>query len=285
MKSIIQLLRVHQYLKNIFIFAPLFFAGKLMDLYLLMNSVVAFIAFSLIASSVYIYNDINDVESDRNHPKKKFRPIASGSTSPTKAKYIQWLLLISGFLVSLLFLSYEVSIVMAMYVAINVLYSKVLKKFALYDISIIATGFVMRLFVGSCATGIELSHWIVIITFFLALFLASSKRRAECSAGRENVLSARKSMDGYSIELIDIILGITATISIVAYIMYSVMGSNEGTNLYLTTMFVLLGFLRFTQILLIEDKGEEPTKVVAKDKQMHIIALLWIISFGVFIYA
>lgn len=271
-------------MKNIFIFAPLFFAGEIFQQDLFLNSIVAFIAFSLIASGVYIYNDIQDVNEDRLHFKKKFRPIASGKISIRKARMYQIALILTSVFISLTFLPLMALWTMLIYVLINVIYSKILKHYALYDIVIIATGFVIRLFIGGIVTGIALSHWIVIITFFLALFLAASKRRAESVSHKTKNIYTRKAIDGYNVELIDIILGITATISIISYIMYAVFGTHLGSNLYLTTVFVLLGFFRFTQILIVEDEGHEPTKVLIKDRQMYIIVTLWALSFGVFIY-
>ena len=169
-------MRPHQYIKNLFIFLPLFFAMKMTDTSLLINAVIAFIAFSLTASAVYTMNDYCDMEEDRKHPKKKNRPLASGAISKAQAMVIMAASGFAGFALMAIH-SLEALAVLAAYVIMNVAYSFYLKHIAILDVTIIATGFVLRLFIGSAVTGIALSMWIVIMTFLLALFLALAKRR------------------------------------------------------------------------------------------------------------
>ena len=176
MKNILILIRPHQYVKNFFIFLPLFFAGQILNPALAINALLAFIAFSFSASAIYILNDYYDIAEDRLHPKKKNRPLASGALSKKTAILLMLLLAASG--IYLMFtVSTHAMVILTGYILLNIAYSFYLKHVAILDISIIAIGFVLRLFVGAAATGIYLSMWIVIMTFLLALFLALAKRR------------------------------------------------------------------------------------------------------------
>ena len=170
-KNIFLLIRPDQYIKNTFIFLPLFFSLKITELNLLINAVFAFFAFSLITSSVYIFNDLHDIEEDCLHPKKKFRPIASRSVTKPQASTIMVLFFVLGLALSYILIPSVIIIVLA-YTVFNILYTLYLKKVAIIDVAIIATGFVMRIFIGSNATGVALSEWIIIMTFLLALFVA-----------------------------------------------------------------------------------------------------------------
>ena len=169
-------MRPHQYIKNLFIFLPLFFALKITDTSLLLHAVIAFIAFSLTASAIYTLNDYHDIEEDRQHPKKKYRPLASGDITKAQAIVIMAVLGIAGFSLMAL-LSMKAVGIMAAYVVMNIAYSFYLKHVAILDVMIIAIGFVLRLFIGSAVTDIPLSMWIVVMTFLLALFMALAKRR------------------------------------------------------------------------------------------------------------
>jgi len=174
--ALTKLMRPHQYIKNLFIFLPLFFALKITDTSLLFNAVIAFIAFSLTASAIYTLNNYHDIEEDRQHPKKKERPLASGAISKSQAITIMSILFMVGFTLMTI-LSLEAAGILLAYVVMNIAYSFYLKHVAILDVVIIAIGFVLRLFIGSAVTDIPLSMWIVIMTFLLALFMALSKSR------------------------------------------------------------------------------------------------------------
>lgn len=279
----LKMMRVHQYLKNIFIFAPLFFAGKIFELDLLTSSLWIFLFFSLVASSIYIINDIIDIEYDKVHKKKKNRPIASGKISLNTAKTACIVLMTAG-LVGLALISINVFLIATGYIVLNLMYTMFLKHIAIVDITIIAIGFVLRLFLGSEGSNIYLSEWIIVTTFFLALFLATAKRRSEILSIEENKSVTRKSIDGYSIEITNMILNTTMTISIVSYLLYTILGQSIIQNLYLTTFFVVLGIFRFLQIVTTTTHAEEPTKVILKDKLIQIIAISWVLSFGILLY-
>ncbi|RUM66229.1 MAG: prenyltransferase, partial [Sulfurospirillum sp.] len=196
-KSIIRLLRPHQYIKNLFIFFPIFFALKITDFDLLFKAFVAFVAFSLVASAIYVLNDYFDIEVDKVHPKKRFRPLASGEISKEQARVIMLVLFILGFFLMSL-LSLKATLFLGLYALMNVAYSIKLKHISIVDTVTIAVGFVLRLFVGSAVTGIVLSKWIVIMVFLLALFLALAKRRDDVLIFLKNGTQSREVIKNYN---------------------------------------------------------------------------------------
>ncbi len=280
MKDIIKLLRPHQYVKNIFIFAPLLFAFSV-DTILILKSIVAFVLFSLVASSIYIFNDLMDIEEDRKHPIKQFRPLASGAISKNQAIRLMALFSIVPLAVSLIF-NYEFFIILVVYFIMNLLYSLKLKHISIIDIFVIAVGFVMRLFAGSVVDDIKLSMWIILMTFLLALFLALSKRRDDVLLSLDGK-ETRKNIDGYNLEFVNASMVLMSGVIIVSYIFYTV--SDAVTTrlnteyLYLTAFFVILGIMRYMQITFVEEQSGNPTKVVLKDRFLQLTILFWLASF------
>lgn len=286
-KNIFKLIRPHQYIKNFFIFAPLFFAAKLVDSHLLLSTVIAFVAFSLAASAVYVFNDYIDIEDDRRHPKKKDRPLASGAISKSQAIIIMSVLSLSG--LGLMFsISTEATAIALAYVVMNIAYSLHLKHIAILDVTIIAIGFVLRLFIGSVATGISLTSWIVVMSFLLALFLALAKRRDDVLIYLDTGKKMRKVIDGYNLQLVDTAMAIMASITIVAYITYTI--SSEVVTrvnseyLYLTSLFVILGIMRYLQIAFVMQESGSPTKIVLKDRFIQLTMLGWVSMFTWILY-
>lgn len=287
MKSMIQLLRVHQYIKNLFILLPLFFALRITDLDLLTHAIAAFVAFSLAASAIYILNDYHDIEEDRQHPKKKNRPLASGAISKAQAIGIMVVLAAVGFWLMHMF-SWSATGILATYVILNIAYSYYLKHIAIVDVVIIAVGFVLRLFVGSAVTGIPLSMWIVVMTFLLALFMALAKRRDDVLIFLETGKKMRRVIDGYNLQFLDTAMAIMASVVIVAYITYTtsseVLSRMHSEYLYLTALFVVLGVLRYLQVAFVLKDSGSPTKIVLKDRFMQFVLFGWIISFAWILY-
>jgi 4-hydroxybenzoate polyprenyltransferase len=284
---IIKLMRPHQYIKNLFIFLPLFFALKITDTGLLFNAFIAFLAFSLTASAIYTLNDYHDIEEDREHPKKKNRPLASGAISKPQAIVIMVVLSIVGFLL-MSTLSLNAVGILLTYVLMNIAYSFYLKHIAILDVSIIAIGFVLRLFIGSLVTGIVLSMWIVVMTFLLALFMALAKRRDDVLIYLDTGKKMRKVIDGYNLQFLDTAMAIMASVVIVAYVSYTttaeVIERVHSQYLYLTAIFVILGIMRYLQIAFVLKDSGSPTKIVLKDKFMQITIFAWIISFAWILY-
>jgi 4-hydroxybenzoate polyprenyltransferase len=280
-------MRPHQYIKNLFIFLPLFFAMKITNTELLFNAFIAFISFSLTASAIYALNDYHDIEEDKHHPKKKNRPLASGAISKSQAIIIMSILFVSGFTLMAL-LSLKAVGILTAYVIMNIAYSYHLKHIAIIDITIIAVGFVLRLFIGSVVTNIPLSMWIVIMTFLLALFMALAKRRDDVLIFMDTGKKMRKVIDGYNLQFLDTAMAIMASVVIVAYIIYTVSPEVTGRlgthNLYLTALFVILGIMRYLQIAFLDQESGSPTNIVLSDRFMQLVLVGWLITFAWILY-
>lgn len=293
MKSnLLKLIRPHQWLKNIFVMIPMFFGGSLLDPLDIRASVVTFFAFSFIASSVYCFNDIIDVEADRRHPVKCKRPIASGAVSLRSA----WALMAVMFILSCGMLclldTYDhfikVGLVIMTYYAMNLLYCSKLKQYAIVDVCIIAFGFVLRVLAGGFATDIVLSKWLVLMTFLLTLFLSFAKRRDDVLRMNETGEPPRKNTIRYNLTFINQAITITASVTLVCYIMYTVspevVGRFHSDLLYLTSVFVLLGLLRYIQITVVDKRSGDPTKMMLRDRFTQCVVLVWALTFLVLIY-
>lgn len=281
----LQLLRLHQWIKNLLLFVPIFFSGQIQNIDLLLQVLVAFFSYSLMASTVYILNDYVDIQRDKLHPTKQNRPLASGKVSKSQAQILFVILLISSLGISFL-VSYKLTIILAIYFVVNVLYSLRLKHEAIVDITIIATGFLLRIFAGSIPFEIVVSKWLIIMIFLSAMFIGIAKRRGELIL--ENDGATRKSLEGYNLQFVDIAMVMMAAVTIVCYIMYTVseevvarIGSDD---IYMTTFFVIIGILRYLQQTIVFTKTEAPTKVFLKDRFIQVCIVLWIIVFGWFLY-
>lgn len=289
-KKIITLLRPHQWLKNLFIFLPIFFDKHLTEYEYIIPAIVTFFSFSLAASSIYCFNDIYDAEVDKLHHKKKHRPIASGAISKKVGIFISLLCVITSYsLIYCLTHNYiELSSIITIYVLMNILYCVKLKHFALVDVFIIAIGFVLRILIGGISTGIWLSQWIVLMTFLLALFLAFAKRRDDVVIYEGQGVKLRKNINRYNLQFMNQAITIVATITMVCYIMYTV--SEEVIQrfnthyLYMTSIFVLAGIIRYLQITIVDVKSGSPTSILIKDHFIHACIFSWIIAFLIIIY-
>jgi 4-hydroxybenzoate polyprenyltransferase len=280
-KKLIELLRPYQYIKNFFIFAPLIFGFRILDIGIYIDTLITFILFSLVSSSIYIFNDLNDIEEDRKHPSKRFRPLANGDINEKDAKILFITISSITLLISFKF-NFQLFIVLWIYFTMNICYSLKLKHISIVDISIIAIGFILRLFAGSIVTGIELSHWIIIMTFLLAIFLALAKRRDDVLltiAGDKT----RKNINGYNLEFINASMVLMSGVVIVSYILYTISTDvvlRVGTDyLYISSLFVIIGILRYMQITFVEQKSGNPTKILLKDRFLQINILFWLSSF------
>ncbi len=280
MKDILTLLRPHQYVKNIFIFAPLIFAFHFTQ-EAVVDASIAFVFFSLLASSVYILNDYMDIQEDKKHPKKSSRPLASGAISK-KSALLLFLFLSGTTLLLSFFYNQNLFYVLLAYFILNIAYSLKLKHLSLVDIFIIAIGFVLRLFAGAQVTQTPLSMWIIIITFLLAIFLALAKRRDDVLLSLEGK-ETRKNIDGYNLEFVNAAMVLMSGVVIVSYLQYTVspevIARIGSEYLFLTTFFVILGILRYMQITFVEQQSGSPTKILLKDNFTKINLSLWLLSF------
>lgn len=291
-KNIVLLLRPQQWVKNGFVFLPLFFNGQLFDADALLSTFMAFVAFCFAAAGIYCMNDIVDAEADRRHPKKCSRPIASGAISTA----LGWALAAICLAVSFTTIHFigegwtKVAIVIGIYFVMNIAYCLRLKQIAIVDVFIISIGFVLRIFVGGFATGIFISHWIVLMTFLLALFLALAKRRDDVAIYKQTGVLPRKNVAAYNLDFMNQAIGIVAAITMVCYIMYTVSPDvvarfeGGGKYLYLTSIFVLAGIIRYLQITIVNLSSGSPTKVLIHNRFLQICLACWIVSFLIIIY-
>ena len=287
----IKLLRPLQWLKNVFVFAPIFFSTNLLKPEFFWPTLVVFTSFSLISSSIYCFNDLKDAEADRLHPKKCKRPIASGKVS-VMGGYTMMILCTIGAL-ALLPLAHSVNTpylyaIVIGYWLMNIAYCLKLKQYAILDVSIIAIGFVMRVLIGGVTTDIWISHWLVMMTFLLAIFLALTKRYDDYRIFEQSGTKPRISITGYNKSFINEATAIIVSVILVCYIMYTmspeVVERFDNSYIYLTSGWVFLGLLRYLQNMLVFNRSSSPTKLLTKDHFVQFCILGWIASFFVIIY-
>lgn len=305
----IRLIRPQQWIKNLFVFGPIIFGGALFSLRMLAAGAVTFLSFSFAASSIYCFNDIHDVDDDRRHPEKRRRPIASGEISIGSAYMLMSLLLAlsiaSCLLLGLIAGTDEASPlpplwhaffsvvptmgVILFYWLLNLAYCARLKQYAIIDVCIVAFGFVLRLLAGGFATGIELSRWIVLMTFLITLFMSFAKRRDDVLRMEATGEAPRKNTSRYNLTFINQAITITAAVTLMCYIMYTVspevMAQFHSDYLYLTSIFVLLGLLRYIQIAVVDKRSGNPTKVILHDRFIQLDLMAWLATFILLIYA
>jgi 4-hydroxybenzoate polyprenyltransferase len=283
----LQLLRPKDWAKNLFLFIPIFFAGELRHWVIYPNLILGFIAFCCISSSIYIINDYRDIDDDKKHPVKSKRPLAAGTVSKIPALVLCILLIVTGFVVAF-FIREKFLFVLSIYFVINLGYSFGLKNIPILDIIILAIGFVLRIKGGAVIAHIGVSEWLNIMIFLLALFMAIGKRRDDVLLTLTSGADIRRSIKGYNLELLNVILALVCAVIIVAYFMYTM--SPEVLNrlgtyrLYYTCLFVLAGILRYLQIIFVQAASGSPTKILYKDRFIQITLILWIISFYLIIY-
>lgn len=278
------LIRVKHWLKNLAVFLPIFFAAKFEELFQT-NLIFVFISFCLASSSIYILNDILDASYDRNHPLKRNRPIASGFFKISTA-WVMFSIFSVFFLMSLWVIPVAAFYVLG-YFVLNVFYAFRLRNISIIDVVSISLGFVLRILAGGAGADIFVSHWMIIIVFLLTISIAFAKRRDDLVIETENK-EVRKSSEGYSLAFLDIATTISMTITLMAYIMYSVSGEvieRIGTDqLYLTSVFVFMGILRYLQLTVIDKKSGDPFRVFARDRFLQITVLLWGLVFLYLLY-
>lgn len=280
------LIRIKQWLKNLFVFLPIFFAGKILDLHLLLNSIVAFFSFSFIASSIYIINDYIDIEKDRMHPEKKNRPLAAGKIRINHAIIVFLFLVLASYFMGYLIHSWGVILIISVYFVMNLAYSFKLKQIAIIDVVIIALGFLLRIYMGGFATNLPITVWAILVTFFLALVMALGKRRGEL-INVQLTGETRKALDGYNLQFIDIAITMVSTCFVVCYIMYTldpVIKMNFHYYIIYTSLFAVIGILRYLQLTFVYNKTESPTKVLYKDLFLQIDLAIWVVMIFILKY-
>lgn len=281
--DIIILLRPKQWIKNLLVFAPAFFSGHIFDESALWRSAIGFVIFCVVASSVYCLNDAIDYKSDQQHHKKCRRPVAAQRISPPQAVALSVILMsISIGLPLLIFDGGEMAFVVGLYLAMNIGYCYGLKNIAIVDILIIAIGYILRLWVGGLAAHVLLSQWIVIITFMAALLLAMGKRRDDLLLN-----SDRKSLDGYSLQFVDISVGALSGVVVLGYFLYAIsvpVTRAVSENFYLSGIIVAAIVLRYCQVVLVKKESGNPTELFYTDRFLQCALGLLVLAFLYFLY-
>jgi 4-hydroxybenzoate polyprenyltransferase len=279
-KAIIKSMRPRQWTKNVFVLAPLVFDRQLTNVTALTRSVAGMLLFCLLSSCVYILNDIMDVESDRVHPDKKHRPIASGALSIRLAYILVAILLVITVPLSF-WLSPAFGIVALVYFFINFAYSTWLKHIPLIDVLIIAACYVLRVAAGVVLITVQrFSPWLYIVTTLFALFIGFGKRRAELSLLEGEAKSHRRVLDGYTIPLLDQLITIVSGTTVVAYSLYTFTAPNVPTNhaMMLTIPFILYGIFRYLWLISVKHAGGAPEELVFTDRPLQATILFWGLS-------
>lgn len=282
--AISALIRPRQWVKNTFVFAPLFFSPSLANDNAIENVTLIFIAFCLTASGLYCFNDFWDHDADKHHPKKKERPVAAGLISPSLALGL-YICLSSGGL-ALAFTATEAGWTLLVYFVLISLYTLVLKRIAIVDVLTIALGFVLRVYAGASAAEVQPTVWILVCTGMLALFIALTKRRDDLT--QELDTAHRESLNGYSVAFLDAAFIMVSTALAVSYVVFTTdvdamarLGSEE---LYLTIPFVIAGILRHLQLTMVFKKSGAPTELAISDPFLVICVLGWIGTFSFLMY-
>jgi 4-hydroxybenzoate polyprenyltransferase len=268
--ALIKTIRPHQWVKNVFVAAPLVFARHLEEPAYVVRTAIAVLAFCLLSGAVYAFNDVRDVEADRAHPKKKFRPIAAGDISERAALIWAGVLAVVS-LTACFVLSWKLALFAGLYLTQNVAYSIRLKHIAFVDVGLIATGFLLRVLGGAAAIDVPASGWLLACTALLATFLGLGKRAHELAwAARTGQATAtRAALAGYRIDVVRFVMLVFAVVTLVAYVAYTLDSHTVvffGTDrLVYSAPFVALGIVRFLFLALYRPKDESPTEAMLKD--------------------
>lgn len=277
LKALLKTMRPRQWTKNVFLFAALVFDKQLFIFESFLHTLAGFALFCLISSSVYIFNDIADVEADRQHPEKKKRPIASGKL-PVSIAWTAGVALVLFTLAAAYFLAPGFDAVVAIYFLINMAYSKWLKHIPILDVLIIASGFVLRVHAGVTLIHVQrFSPWLYVVMTLLALFLGFGKRRAELALLAQGAGSHRKVLDGYTLPLLDQYIMIVSAATIFAYSLYTFSAPNlpENHSMMLTIPFVVYAIFRYLYLIEVKHAGGAPEEILLSDRPFQITMILW----------
>ena len=288
MLPLLKTMRPRQWTKNGFVFVALFFDGKLLQLENLLPTVGAFILLCLMSSAVYIMNDLADIESDREHPIKKKRPLAAGTLNPQVAMIAAGVFAI-GSLVAGLLLNLNFGLVLLAYLVSQIAYSFWLKRVVLLDISIVTAGFVLRIAAGVTVIDVQrFSPWLYLFGGFLALFMVLGKRRHELLLLGHNAGNHRAILEEYNLDLIDRLLGIVTTSAVVSYSLYTFLaeGLPENNLMMLTIPFVLYAIFRYLYLIHVQEMGGAPEEILLRDRSLQATLLCFalVVFFTLYIF-
>jgi 4-hydroxybenzoate polyprenyltransferase len=289
-RNVKDLLRINQYVKNLFIFFPAFFGGTILDYNILLKNIQIFIGFSLLTSFVYIINDIVDIKEDINHPIKQLRPLPSGKISIHKAIIISILLLLSAFFISYIYINMYTIICFCIYIILNIFYTFFAKKLSILDVICIALGFILRVLAGSFSIEQNISQWLLIMVFILSIFLALGKRWHDVNLIENYSTNGiiRKSLNGYTKNFLISLLTFFATTNTICYIIYAITNHMNSANLdkyfFSTALWVVVGNMRYLQIIFVSKLSYSPTKALFSDKLIRYCVIFWSLHVALFIY-
>ncbi len=280
LKHLVIAMRIRQWVKNLFIFAGMVFAGKLFDFELFLEVCIGFVLFGLAASSIYIFNDINDLEHDRAHPIKRNRPLASGLVNIRSAYVVAiisaFISLTGAFALELKFFG-----VVVCYLVINIAYTMKIKEWVILDVMCIASGFVLRVFAGTLLSDATPSEWMIVCTITLSLFLGFSKRRQELALTGSTASTHRKVLGNYGIGFLDQMISVATASTVIAYALYTVSPQTvyrfKTRNLAFTIPFVLYGIYRYLYLIHQKKSGEDPTTEMFSDLPLLVNGILWLL--------
>ncbi len=277
--ALIAAMRPKQWTKNLVIFAGLVFSQNFFHLGFLKVSVLAFIAFCLNASSVYIINDIKDLEQDRLHPVKKFRPLPAGRISTRQATFLSVILAVTS-LVLAFWLNLHYGALLALYWVMMIVYSFALKHVVIVDIMIISAGFIIRAISGAVVLDVMISRWLLACAIFLSLFLILAKRRNEIVELGANASEHRAILDEYGERFLDQMIAVVTACTVISYVLYTV---DPGTvqkfhtaNLILTVPFVIYGIFRYLYLVYQKNMGGRPEMILLADRPLLLSVFLWV---------
>lgn len=283
-------MRPLQWIKNLFVFAPILFSMNIFHVGQVLRAFEAFILFCMITGAVYLFNDVADRREDREHPLKRKRPVASGQLTAGMAVF--WALALMGLT---LWAAWTIDAgffwSITVYAFINMAYSLWLKKVVILDVMIIAFGFVLRVMAGGVINNIPLSPWILLITFLMSIFLALVKRRQEMVRIQRSAVSGstRATLNQYNLPLLDQLISLSTATTLISYFMYvldpAIKTKFNADRLILTIPFVVFGFFRYLYLAYVDDRGENPEEVVIMDLPFVINIILWLGVFVWIIYA
>lgn len=284
--SLIKTLRIKHWVKNFFVFAPFLVGTRFGFNEYLVKSLEGVFIFCLISSSIYVLNDIIDIDQDRNHPDKRFRPIASGEITIKTAILVSAVLLVIPLTVGY-FLNFYFFLILIGYAFNNLLYSFYLKTKTVIDVISIAIGFVLRVFAGGFVIGIEITDWLVACVFAVSLVFGFGKRRTEYTDLKQDSIKSRKVQEYYSVEKLNVLLGISASITIVTYMLYTLSPETKALhntdNLIFTTPIVIYAIYRY-MLKVQEEKQGSPVELLLQDTGFLAAGFLWLGSLMVLMH-
>ncbi|MCL2046778.1 MAG: decaprenyl-phosphate phosphoribosyltransferase [Oscillospiraceae bacterium] len=280
--QLVKLIRPKQWIKNSYVFAALVFSGSLFNLSMFMMCCFGFTIFCISSSCVYIVNDAIDASSDRAHPQKMNRPLASGAVSITQAMLLLLTLLIL-LLLSFVYVNIHFRVVISIYLLINLLYSFWLKNEPIIDIICISLGFVLRAISGAVIINVTISPWLLICTFLLSLYLAINKRTCEIKNIAIEAAYKRKVLEFYTIDMLSSMSSVVLSATITAYCIY-IITTELMANMLITIPFVVYGLFRYQHIANSTEYAESPETAILKDKPLLICVLIWGLACVSFMY-